>query len=307
MLYSQTDRGFLMTDQITPGIRVGGSALPDGVMMLTPLAAAIAREQPDGTFAVESFPLPARKPLPIEKIPFIRILPKLIGQMALVVRGWKPGKNKVPWGILGIAVVIGAISTGLNFGLAALPSTWHVLGSSLLQLALLFALLGVTRAVPKLGRIWRFHGGEHQAIAAYEAGLELEPDVTITRSLYHPRCGTNLAILAMVLMVPGMVFGSVMPGIIGGLVTLLIPLPAMCVAFEIVMLGQKRMMRMLLWPGLAFQRLTVATPGPAESMAGIIALRAALEEHARVAADRAGFTNAVPVLAATSAGVASQF
>jgi uncharacterized protein YqhQ len=67
------------------------------------------------------------------------------------------------------------------------------------------------------------------------------------------------------------------------------------------------MMRMLLWPGLAFQRLTVATPGPAESMAGIIALRAALEEHARVAADRAGFTNAVPVLAATAAGVASQF
>src|SRR5947209_18068048 len=124
-----------MAQLLPKGIRVGGSALPDGVMMLTPLAAAIAREQSDGTFAVESFPLPERKPSPVDKIPFIRILPRLLGQMALVVRGWKPGSNEIPWPVGGFAVAIGALSTALNFGLASMPNTWHVVSSSLLQLA----------------------------------------------------------------------------------------------------------------------------------------------------------------------------
>jgi uncharacterized protein YqhQ len=293
-----------MTQQYEQGIRVGGSALPDGVMMLTPMACAIAREQSDGSFAVESFPLPERKPHPVEKVPFIRILPKLIGQMALVVRGWKPKQRTVPWPVIIIAVVIGGISTLLNFGLGALPDVWHIFGSSFLQLALLLALIALTRLVPKFGRIWRFHGGEHQAIAAYEAGLPLTVENTRSRTLYHPRCGTNLAILAMVLMVPGMVFGSVLPGVVGYLITVVIPLPAMCVAFEIVMLGQKKALRMLLWPGLAFQRLTVAMPGPAESRAGIVALQAALAEHARVAAERAGLAItpvALPAIAPVTA------
>jgi uncharacterized protein YqhQ len=291
-----------MTQQYEYGIRVGGSALPDGVMMLTPLAAAIAREQSDGSFAVEAFPLPERKPSPLEKVPFIRILPKLLGQMALVLRGWKPGNKKVPWPLVGFAIVIGALSTALNFGLASMPNAWHIVSSSLLQLVLFFGLIGVTRLVPRFGRIWRFHGGEHQAIAAYEAGMDLTVENTARRTLYHPRCGTNLAILAMLLMVPGMVFGSVLNNWFGSVITLFIPLPAMCVAFEIVMLGQKRAMRVLLWPGLAFQRLTVAMPGPAESMAGITALTAALTEHARVAAERAAAP--APVLATAPANAA---
>jgi uncharacterized protein YqhQ len=279
-----------MNQTFAPGIRVGGSALPDGVMMLTPLAAAIAREQSDGTFEVETFALPERKPSRIEKVPFIRILPKLVHQMAFVVRGWKPKQDKFPVGILVFALGIGLLSTVLNLTMAQLPSVWHMLSSSILQLLLFFGIIGLSRLVPRFGRIWRFHGGEHQAIAAYEAGMELTPENAITRTLYHPRCGTNLATLAMIFMVPGMVLGTILPGIVGYTVTLLVPLPAMCVAFEIVMLAQNRM-RIILWPGLAFQRLTVAMPGPAESLAGITALRAALTEHARIEAQKLANTS----------------
>lgn len=273
-------------EQLLPsGVRVGGSALPDGVMMLTPRAAAIAREAPDGTFTVESFALPQRQPHPIEKLPFIRIFPKLVGQMGLVVRGWKPAQGKkAPWPLLGAALLIGVFSTGLNAVFSGLPTAWHAAGSSLLQLALFFALIGLTRFVPKLGRIWRFHGGEHQAIAAYEAGMDLTIENTTGRTLYHPRCGTNLATLSIVLMVPGMVLGSTLSGVLGYLLTVATPLPALCVAFEIVMLGQGRF-KAVLWPGMMFQRLTVARPQPRESEAGIVALEAALREHARVVAE----------------------
>jgi uncharacterized protein YqhQ len=282
--------------QVFPqGIRVGGSALPDGVMMLTPLAAAIAREQPNGTFVVESFPLPERKPHPIERFVFIRILPRLVGQLALVMRGWKPNKARsVPKSLLAGVIVMGLISSGLNIYLGNLPTIWHAIGSSLLQLALFFGLIAATRAVPRFGRIWRFHGGEHQAIAAYEAGMDLTIENTTTRTLYHPRCGTNLATLAMVLMVPGMVLGTVISGIPGYLITLAVPLVALCAAFEIVMLGQTKL-RAVLWPGLAFQRLTVAMPGPTESLAGITALQAALAEHVKVEALRAAAQAVAPV------------
>lgn len=284
-----------MTQAFPKGIRVGGSALPDGVMMLTPLAVAIARETPNGTYSVESFPLPERRPHPIEKLPFLRILPKLFGQMSLVIRGWKPSRGrKLPLPLLGAVLVIGLVSSGLNLVFANLPSFWHAVSSSVLQLLLFFSLIAVTRAVPQFGRIWRFHGGEHQAIAAYEADMALTVENTSTRTLYHPRCGTNLATLSMVIMVPGMVFGSLVAGIFGYIITVAVPLAALCIAFEIVMLGQTRM-RAVLWPGMAFQRLTVARPGPSESLAGITALEAALAEHVRVAASREVAHQTMPV------------
>lgn len=273
-----------MSETAPHGIRVGGSALPDGVMMLTPRACAIAREASDGSFIVESFPLPERKPLPIEKLPFVRILPKLFSQMGLVVRGWKPQSGKsTPWALLGAALVIGLASTALNAVFAFLPAAWHAAGSSILQLAFFFALIGLTRFIPRFGRIWRFHGGEHQAIAAYEAGEDLTVENTSRQTLYHPRCGTNLATLSLVFMVPGMVLGSALSGVLGYILTVAIPLPALCVAFEIVMLGQKRF-KGVLWPGLMFQHLTVARPDVQESRAGIIALQSALAMHARVMA-----------------------
>src|SRR5436305_5147192 len=158
-----------MTQALPVGIRVGGSALPDGVMMLTPLAAAIAREGADGSLSIESFPLPQRKQHSHEKLPFVRIFPKLIGQMALVVRGWKPSRGKrIPLPLLGAVVIIGLLSSLANGVFTTLPSVWHAVGSSLLQVGLFFSIILVTRAIPRFGRIWRFHGGEHQAIAAYE-------------------------------------------------------------------------------------------------------------------------------------------
>lgn len=274
-----------MSITIRQGIKVGGSALPDGVMMLTPLAAAIARQTHEGDFVVDSFPLPVRRQHPLETLPFVRIVPKLVAQLSLVVRGWKPRQGRMPLPVISVALLLGALSTGGNAVLSRLPTVWHAIAVSLLQLALFCGVLAATRLVPRCSRIWRFHGGEHQAIATYEAGMDLTVENARTRTLYHPRCGTNLAVLALLLMVPGLIFGSLISGIVGNAITLLVPLPALCIAFEIVMWGQTRL-RAVLWPGLAFQRLTVARPQLAESRAGILALQAALDTHMWIERER---------------------
>ena len=120
-----------MSVTIRQGIKVGGSALPDGVMMLTPLAVAIARQTEGGEFVVDSFPLPERRQHRLEKVPFIRIIPKLVGQMSLVIRGWKPRKGKLPMPIIAAALLLGVISTGINAALSQLPTVWHAVSSSI--------------------------------------------------------------------------------------------------------------------------------------------------------------------------------
>lgn len=265
---------------------MGGSALPSGVMMLTPLAAAIARERADGSLEVESFALPQHKETLVDRLPFVRILPKLARQMSLVVRGWKPRAGSRPsLPLLVGVVVLSLLSTLLNGIAADLPVLAHATISSLLQVGLFVGMIVGIRVIPRFARLWRFHGGEHQAIAAYEAGLDLTAANARSQTLYHPRCGTNLSVFALLLMVPGMVFGATLGGALGWLVTVLVPIFALCFAFEMVMWAMKRYPKILL-PGLAFQRLTVAMPDPAESAAGLAALIAALAEHARIEAAR---------------------
>jgi hypothetical protein len=157
-------------------------------MMLTPLAVAYAREAPGGGFTVEADTLPRRIPHRIEKIPFLRILPKLFSQMSLVVRGWRRRRGAgIPIPLIAVAIAVGVVSTGINLSLTHMPVLWHAVSSSILQLALFFAFIATTRLFPQLGRIWRFHGGEHQAIAAYEAEMDLTVANARTRSLYHQR------------------------------------------------------------------------------------------------------------------------
>lgn len=61
-----------------------------------------------------------------------------------------------------------------------------------LQMLLFFALM---RALPLTG----YHGAEHQVVHAIERGEDLVPEAVSRMPLEHPRCGTNLAALLLLL------------------------------------------------------------------------------------------------------------
>ncbi len=61
-----------------------------------------------------------------------------------------------------------------------------------LEMLLFFALM---RMLPLTG----FHGAEHQVVHAIERGEDLLPESVSRMPLEHPRCGTNLAALVLLL------------------------------------------------------------------------------------------------------------
>lgn len=245
-------------------VRAGGQALVDGVLMRTPRGWAIARK--DGS--VESGQL---APSGLARVPVLRVVAGLGSAIRLGIGGpARRGNGRLLGAVLAceIAVVLVAARLGPPKGLgggAATVATW------------LAAVGAVRLATPP--SLWRYHGAEHKAVAAYEAGIELDDtDAVMASARVHNRCGTNLVALLAVLAV----FLNPMPFVVQ------IPafLAGLGVAAEALSLAARRpdhlLSRLLLAPGRALQRwVTTVEPTRDEQVVACNALRACLaEEHA---------------------------
>jgi uncharacterized protein YqhQ len=86
-----------------------------------------------------------------------------------------------------------------------LPQLIHspLLGNAVLEiLSFAFALLALRQGLGKA--VWRYHGAEHKAVNAYEAGANLrDPEAVMTYSRIHDRCGTNLVVIVVLLLILG--------------------------------------------------------------------------------------------------------
>ena len=170
-------------------IRIGGQALPDGVMMRTDRAWAIARA--DGT--VELGDLPHS---PVAKVPVVRVIAGLGPALLLGLRGGgsrqqSPGR-RIPWPLLrGLLLAqLAAVAANALIAPAHLGSRW----TPPVAVGIVVLAIAVFRvATPAVQ--WRFHGAEHKAVAAHERGIDpSELDAVLACSRVHPRCGTNLIV-----------------------------------------------------------------------------------------------------------------
>jgi uncharacterized protein YqhQ len=125
-------------------------------------------------------------------------------------------------------------------------------------------ILGISR-MRDIRRVFEYHGAEHKAIYAYEAGEELTVAGAKKYSTLHPRCGTSFLLIVMVLGI--LVFSFVpkdAPFYIKALSRLVfIPLIA-GLSYEVIKFSSKRMknplMAALVKPGLWLQKLTTKEP-----------------------------------------------
>ena len=65
------------------------------------------------------------------------------------------------------------------------------------------------RRMPEIYRVFQYHGAEHKAIHAYEAGDDLSVANARSKTTLHPRCGTTF--LVMVAMVSIVIFSALGP------------------------------------------------------------------------------------------------
>lgn len=168
---------------------------------------------------------------------------------------------------------------------AGLTGAAFIVADAAIRLGLLLGMLLLLSTFRPFRKILKYHGAEHQTIAAHEAGSPLTASAAAGFSRFHPRCGTSFLVVSA--MVSIIVYGAVLaitgvftyPALIA---TRLIGAPIVtALAFELqrqASLHADGPLRFLSWPGMWAQRLTTAPPGKPELEVACAALGAALEE-----------------------------
>jgi uncharacterized protein YqhQ len=144
----------------------------------------------------------------------------------------------------------------------------------------------------ELARVLGYHGAEHKAIHALENRAPLTPESVQAFPRLHPRCGTSFLFLVVVVSIVAFTFIG-RPRGLGDHLLRIACMPLIAgVAFEFIRLMGKHadrpLVRVLVWPGLQFQRLTTREPDLSMCAVAIAALERVRGDEAVVALEARG-------------------
>lgn len=140
-------------------------------------------------------------------------------------------------------------------------------------------------------RLFEYHGAEHKTIFAFEKKVYLSAENTQKFSTFHPRCGTSFL---MIVMLVSLIFFAFLDtliiyvyGDINFIIRLVTHIPLIPViggiSYEALKTSAKhsesKIVRLLIAPGLALQRITTSRPDDLQLEVAICALKAALGEE----------------------------
>jgi uncharacterized protein YqhQ len=281
--------------------QVGGQAVIEGVMMRGVDHWSLAVRRPDATIGLHDFPLVSwMVRYPILKLPIVRGVVALVESLVIGVRALTMSANEslgeeeeeLSKKEIGVTLVVAFGFAVALFFLAPLFLTgllerwlgegfafWLVEGVVRVTIFVVYILI-VTQ-LPDLRRVFEYHGAEHMSIHALEHGDPLTPDAVGKYRTLHLRCGTSF--LLIVLVVSIFVFAAVGRPVWYLLIlsrVILIPLIA-GISYEIIKWAGRHegspVMRTIMWPGLALQRLTTRQPDRAQIEVAIAALERIIE------------------------------
>ncbi len=285
----------------------GGQAVIEGVLMRGRTTYAVAVRKPDGEIEVKREPLRSIVYThPVWKLPFLRGLAGLwemlhLGMKALIYSANVQAKGEdielSPQAIgltVAVAVVVGlGLFLGLPLAAAGFLGRGHsalrfTLIEGFVRIVLLLLYLYVISLAPDIRRVFQYHGAEHKTINTYEAGLPLDIAHIRTQSTLHPRCGTGFLVAVMVLSVFVFTLAGrpALPLLILSRL-LLVPVIAMLAYEGIRFAGRHRhnpIVRVLIVPLLATQRLTTREPADDQLAVALAAFTAARQEEEEAAA-----------------------
>ncbi|MHB8629319.1 MAG: DUF1385 domain-containing protein [Aggregatilineales bacterium] len=272
----------------------GGQAVIEGVMMRDRQHVAIAVRAPDGQIVVREDNLQGSLLTDsMRQMPVLRGVAALIDALGVGTRAllWsaqvsqgnlasKPTSPSDAANERAFAAGIATASIGLTAGLLFAGPAFvsgiieRLLGvkgrfaanaiEGAIRLALLVGYLTAVGQLPEGKRLFSYHGAEHKAINAYEAGAPLTPESVARFPLSHPRCGTAFMLTVAALNVAiGALFGR--PPLFLRIVLRLLLLPVVAgIAYEAIQFSARNLdnpaIRAIIVPNLLFQRLTTREP-----------------------------------------------
>ena len=139
----------------------------------------------------------------------------------------------------------------------------------------------VVMLMEDIRRVFCYHGAEHKTIACYEAGEELTVENVKKHTRFHPRCGTSM--MFIILIVSIIVFSFVpWKGTLSRAFMKVLFLPVVVgISYEILRYTGRHTnacTKLLAAPGLWFQRLTTNEPDDDMIEVAIASVNALLPE-----------------------------
>ncbi len=282
-----------------PRLLIGGQAVIEGVMMRSPQWTSTAIRRPDG--AIRAVTEPHASLLlhfPWLRVPVLRGCVALyesltIGIKALLLSaGMATGEQASLTGRQVAATVSGGVGValGLFFVLPAavirsvdvyFPSVVvsNLAEGALRVLFLLGYVAGIGR-VPDVARVFAYHGAEHKAVNAYEAGAPLRAETARSFSRFHVRCGTSFLLIVMIMAI--VVFSFLgRPPLALRLASRIALIPLVAgLSYELIRAAARfAWLRPVSVPGLWLQRLTTREPDEQQLEVAVRALREVVERE----------------------------
>jgi uncharacterized protein YqhQ len=278
----------------------GGQAVIEGVMIRGRSSMVTAVRRPSGEITTNVKPLPSTTGNKARRMPFARGVIVLIEAMVLGIQSLMLSANisieeeeeQIPAKAIWIMIGIGVILAVLLFFIAPLYLTGLLntyfpnavvfnIVEGIIRVAIFLGYIKVISYMPDIKRVFTYHGAEHKAVNAYEAGVPMEVDAIKEYSRRHVRCGTSFLFLVFIVAIVVFTFvGRQQMWLMVISRVVLIPV-ILGVGYELIYLGARHqnnwIMKIILAPGLWLQSMTTGEPDDKQLEVAIAAVNKAVE------------------------------
>ncbi len=267
--------------------RYGGQAVMEGVMMRGQRHVVTAVRRPDGEIVYATDELHPIFTGRLRKTPFMRGVFALIEALGLGIKslmfsasvalGEEAEDKSSAWYLWGMVAISMVFSVGFFFMVPlviarALPiaetDALFSIVEGVVRTVIFIIYLSLISLMPDIRRVFAYHGAEHKAINAHEAGETLTVATAANYSRAHTRCGTSF--LFVVLVIAIIVFTAVgqwqwVSGLGYLVLSRIVLLPLIAgISYEIIYFSARHcanpVVRAVMAPGLALQSLTTREP-----------------------------------------------
>jgi len=263
-----------------PSLAFGGQAVIEGVMIRSKKHMVVCVRQPNDEILTKREEIKfLSERHSVLRLPFLRGIIALFETLYLGIKGLyfsanatleeeeKLNPKEIALTIalaLALAIFLFSIIPFFLTNFLGFRGVVFIVVESLIRLGILLIYLASISLVGEFRRIFQYHGAEHTAINAYEAGVELNVANAKKYSRFHPRCGTSF--LLIVTLISILLF-SIMPnlGFFMRLAYRVLLIPVIgAVSYEVLKLSDRYknsvVMKVLVAPGLGLQCLTTRKP-----------------------------------------------
>jgi len=310
-----------MAEKPKPEDIAGGQALIEGVMMRHGNKIAAAVRKPDKEIVIrEQEHIPLTKRHKVLGLMFIRGTVTLFEMMFIGIetlnfsaevamhdseaeeskKNGKPKKSKTTSKLSLILTVLFSLTVGIAiffvgplylttklFNVEQQPFIFNITAGCI-RIIILVGYMSAIAMMKDVKRLFQYHGAEHKLVYTFEQQAELNPDVAVQFTRFHPRCGTSFILIVMLVAI--LMFAVLDTFLIQWLGELslvtrilthlpLVPLVG-GLSYEVIRWSAKRtettIGKILVAPGLWLQHITTQEPDRSQLEVATVAVLCAL-------------------------------